>query len=106
MTDRHGVRRGSRSFARRELDEQRSSALLEATWMDENRFDDLARGIGRTATRRSALRLLATGAFGALPMLPGSDDVSAACVPLGNKCDKRKDRCCFEGKCKRGRCRC
>ena len=34
--------------------------------MDDRRFDDLARVLGRTPTRRHALRLLAGGALGGL----------------------------------------
>jgi hypothetical protein len=73
--------------------------------MDEPRFDDLSRRVGRIATRRGALKLSLCGVLNVRPLLSSPQNVGARCVPLGKKCDKKKDRCCDKGKCK-GRCKC
>ena len=85
--------------------------------MDSTQFDDLARTVGRMASRRTTLR----AALGALVALPGIAELRAkgrrvrAAGPCGdggpkaNECEKDKDCCtriCKPGRGEKGRCRC
>lgn len=78
--------------------------------MDEIRFDELTRQLGRGISRRTVLSGLAGSALGAVLGLGGSRDASAACRKGGAVC--RKDGDCCTGVCGeidasgRGRCQC
>ena len=67
--------------------------------MDGPAFDELARAVAGTRTRRSALRALAGAALaGAL----AADGAAARCFKAGNRC--RHDWQCCSGKCREGEC--
>ncbi len=72
--------------------------------MDPHRFDGLARSLADTRSRRKALKLLASGAVGAV--LAGlRPSGAAACATVGRRCDRNRD-CCSGAYCGVKRCRC
>ena len=73
--------------------------------MDGDRFDAIVRTLGRAASRRGSLKLLAGGALGAVAARLGVGEAAAACVAAGKQCGKG-DKCCAGSKCKGGTCKC
>ena len=71
--------------------------------MNSTRFDDLTRNLFSLSTRRSAIRVVLSGALGSLAAGLGLEE-TAACGNPGTAC-KRDTQCC-SGRCnrKRGRC--
>ena len=65
--------------------------------MDATRFDCLARALSTTPTRRGILTALtkvaASTTLAALVGVPRSDDAAAACLALGEVCERTK-QCC------------
>jgi hypothetical protein len=78
-------------------------------FVDSTAFDNLARGIGRTADRRTALKGLAAGVFGlgaVRAVAVGAQDAAdgpsvAACAIKGDPCFRNTD-CCQGLKCDNG----
>lgn len=81
--------------------------------MDQDRFDDLARTVAGSGTRRAMLRRLAGGALGALVAGLGLSEATAQeqteashrCRNVGGRCEQG-DRCCAGAVCRGGRCDC
>jgi hypothetical protein len=79
--------------------------------MDRNRFDDLARGVGRIATRRKALHLLAGATVrSGLGLLSRGGTVALAAAvgqtrASARKCKRCRHPCDACQRCKRGRCK-
>ncbi len=72
--------------------------------MDDQHFDSLARSLASGRSRRTAVRLLAGGALGALLTALGLEEAGAACVRVGRRCETGR-QCCTK-RCVRGRCAC
>ncbi len=73
--------------------------------MNQDRFDDLARTLASTTSRRTVLKTLAGSAAGGLLALLGVGDTAATpggCKASGKKC-KEHDQCC-SGDCVNGTC--
>lgn len=71
--------------------------------MDASRFDDLTRTIGEVTTRRGALRFLSGAALGLGMGAQGPFASARACSLVGERCGKRKGRCCGDASCRKGR---
>jgi hypothetical protein len=79
--------------------------------VDENRFDDLARGVGQIATRRRALHALAGATVrGGLGLLSRGGSVALVAVVGQTSASAKKRKRCRQPceacqRCKRGRCK-
>lgn len=73
--------------------------------MDDDRFDAVAKSLGRGAPRRAFVRLLAGNALGAVLVRLQVEDAAAACIAAGKRCE-RGDQCCAGSSCKGGTCKC
>lgn len=73
--------------------------------MDDRRFDDLARLLGTSPSRRRAARAVVGGALAAGLALLGAPraEAGAGCVKLRNRCNH--DMQCCTRRCQQGRCR-
>ena len=72
--------------------------------MDGGRFDSLVRSLDGSVPRRTIAKAVIAAALAGLPAWLEPRAAAAKCVKLGNRCDRREDRCCA-GRCRRGRCR-
>ncbi len=72
--------------------------------MNQDRFDDLARTLASTTSRRTVLKTLAGSAAGGLLALLGVGEVAAddTCKPAGKKCNKHAQ--CCSGNCVNDTC--
>jgi hypothetical protein len=76
--------------------------------MDGREFDEMARSLVTSGSRRAGLRALVSGALAVGVARLGLEEVAGAasgsCKQVGRKCEKDND-CCSK-KCRRGKCRC
>jgi hypothetical protein len=72
--------------------------------MESRKFDNIARWLGATESRRTLLGAAVGALTGSLWSSFGGS-VAAKCKPSGGTCDKSGD-CCQGARCRHGRCRC
>ena len=70
--------------------------------MDSADFDCISRALTKSASRRSAMRILAGGAMAAALTRLGFEEAGAACRLVGQSCEGNRD-CCQNSQCSRGK---
>ncbi len=71
--------------------------------MKENKFDELAKGMAQSVTRRQALKKFGVGLAGMALACFGLANIAKAakgrCIPLGHQCDPLNPGLCCSGVC-------
>jgi hypothetical protein len=75
--------------------------------VDPDHFDELAVAAAtEPVSRGRLLKMLTAALLGGGGILMGADAAEAACKRVGQRCGRRRGRCCRRARCAGGRCRC